>query len=915
MGLFGRTRECALIDGVLADVRAGRSRTLVLRGRAGAGKTALLDYATEAAEGLRVVRITGIESEMELAYAGVQQLVARNLDEAQLSELPAPQRGALEAVLGLRASASTGRMLVGLAVLTRLSNAGATTPLVCVVDDAQWLDRESAEVLAFVARRTHHDAFGLLFAVRETERGGERLPFEGLEELLVEGLAPAAACELMAAVASGPTDENVRDRIVAETGGNPLALRQITAGLSPGQLSGRLALPEALPLGTRLEQALLGVVRGLPEPTQTVLLVAAADPTGDESLVRRTCAALGTGFEAIGPAEAQGLVDLTEGIAFRHPLLRAAVLSGATSAQRQAVHQALAEATDPVMDPDRRAWHRAFAVPGPDENVAAELEASADRARRRGGLAAAGVFLQRAGDLSTEPGPRTARYLAAAEAHIAAGSLNAGSDLITLAEQQPRRNAFHDSQCLLLRGMIASARGRGNDAAPLLTAAARALEPLDQPRAVWAHLLALQGYLTSGHNAPADAFIEAVRAAGASPRSQPPTGIELLLDGFVAQITDSHKAAVPVFRQAFAALDTEDAGPVLEMAVYAAAELWDDSSHDRMSDRYVRSTRALGGLAMLPLALSARAESEILSGRYADAQALCEEMREIAQTTGGPGIIGAVLPAEGMVAALHGDQERARELAAAVNGYAIENRLGMLADVASHSLGILEIGYGRHAEAVRHLRFALTTPYFFVSTRVLPDLAEAAARADEPELACRAADQLSLSTQASGTPLGLGVDARTRALVADDALAEDLYVSALGHLRQTRAVLQMARTHQLYGEWLRRRRRRREAREQLRTAYEMFSSLGTRGFAERARAELEATGEHARQRTSDVAAEALTPQEARIARLAAEGASNPEIAEQLYVSRRTVESHLTKIYAKLGVNSRTQLAYIMLRAD
>jgi DNA-binding CsgD family transcriptional regulator len=888
---------------------------MVLRGGAGAGKTALLRYAAEAADGLRVVRITGIESEMELTYAGVQQLVTRYLHETQLKALPDPQREALEAVLGLRAAAATGRMLVGLAVLTLLSNATATTPLVCVVDDAQWLDRESAEVLAFIARRTHQDALGLLFAVRQTGHDGERLPFEGLDELLVEGLEPAAAHQLLAAVAPGPINEDVQDRIVAETGGNPLALLQITAGLTPEQLVGRFTLPEALPLGTRLEQALLGVVRRLPEPTQTVLLVAAADPTGDESLVRRACAVLGTDFEAIGPAEAQGLVDLTEGIAFRHPLLRSVVLSGVPSAQRHQAHHVLAEATDPAMDPDRRAWHRASAVPGPDEEVAVELEASADRARRRGGLATAGAFLRRAGDLSTEPCPRVARYLAAAEANIAAGSLDAGSELIALAEQQTCRNAFHDGQFQLLRGVIASARGRGGDAAPLLTGAARTLEVLDQPRGVWAHLLALQGYLHSGRNAPADAFMNAVRAAGAAPRAQPPTVVDLLLDGFVTRITDSHKAAAPVFRLAFAALDAEDAGPILEMALYAAVELWDDSALDTMSDRHVRSTRALGGLVMLPLALSARAESEILTGRYADAQALYEEMHEIAQTTGNPGIIGAVPAGEAMVAALRGDEARARELAAAVTQHAIEHRNGTLADAAAHSLGLLEIGRGRYTEAVSHLRFALAAPHVFISTSALPDLVEAAARADETVLARRAADQLSLSTQAGGTSFGLGVEARTEALLADDAHAEALYASAVGHLRQTRAVLHLARAHLLYGEWLRRQRRRREAREQLRTAHEMFSSLRAAGFAARARAELEATGEHARRRSADVAADALTPQEARIARLAAEGSSNPEIADQLYVSRRTVESHLTKIYAKLGVNSRTQLAYIMLRAD
>ena len=910
MGLVGRTRECSLIDDVLADVRAGRSRALVLRGGVGAGKTALLEYAARAAEGLGIERITGIESEMELAYAGVQQLVAGRLDE--LAALPAPQREAIEAVLGLGPSTSTGRMLVSLAVLTLLSNAAATMPLVCLVDDAQWLDRESAELLAFVARRAESDALAFFFAVREP--AGRRLPFDGLDELLVEGLAPPAARELLASVTQGPMDESVRGRLVTETGGNPLALVELGSRLAPGELTGHAALPEALPLGQRLEQALLDTVRSLPEASQTVLLIAAADPSGDESLIRKAAEALGVGFEALGPAEARGVVDLRAGIVFRHPLLRSAVYTGASSAQRRRVHHALAEATDPALDPDRRAWHRAAAAAGPDEDVAAELEASAGRARRRGGMSTAGAFLRRAADLSTDPCRRAGRYLAAAEANLAGGAFDTGTDLITLAESQPCSNPANDSAFPLLRGMAAMARGRGSDAAPLLTAAARALEPLDPARARWAHLLALLGFLHAGRNAPVDAFMDAARAAGSAPKAQPPTAVELLLDGFAARLTDSHAAAAPVFRRAFEALAPDEAGPLLEAALYTAIELWDDQAYDALSDRYLRTVRAFGELVMLPLALSARAESEIFTGRFAEAEALYEEMREIAHTTGNPGMIGPLPHGEVMVAALRGDEDRARRLAAAVTRHATEHRLGMLADRVAHSLGVLEIGQGRYGEAIGYLQFALDAPNSFVSTSALPDLAEAAARGDEPALAEQAADQLSRSTLASGTPFALGVEARTRALLAGGDDADKLYGSAIANLRQTRAVVQLARTHLLYGEWLRRQRRRREARRELRVAHETLGSLGAAAFAERARAELEATGEHARRRTVE-AADSLTPQEARIARLAAEGASNPEIADQLYVSRRTVESHLTKIYTKLGVNSRTQLAYLILRHD
>ncbi|MEH0420810.1 AAA family ATPase [Streptomyces sp. B21-083] len=916
MPLIGRTKECALIDALLTDVRAGRSRSLVLRGVAGTGKTALLGYAVEAGEGLTVKRITGIESEMRLAYAGVQQLVARHLDGERLGSLPTPQREALEIVMGLRPPAPVGRMLVGLALLTLLSNTASSTPLVCVVDDVQWLDRESAEVLAFVARRADRDALGLLFAVRETGTCGVRLPFDGLDELLVEGLAPEAARELLAEVASGPVVEGVRDRLISETGGNPLALRQITAALSPGQLTGHVPLPEALPLGVRLEQALVGVVRSVPAATRTVLLVAAADPTGDEGLVRRACAALGTPFEAIGRAQMPGLVDLTDGIAFRHPLMRAAVLTSATPAQRRRAHHVLAEAIDPALDPDRRAWHRASAVVGPDDDVAAELEASADRARRRGGQAAAAAFLRRAGDLSTEPCRRAARYLAAAEENIAVGALDTGSDLITLAQQEPCEDPYQAAQVLLMRGLLAIAQGRGGDAAPLLTEAARAFEPVDGPRSRWAHLVALWVYLHLGKGAPAEPLLAAVRTAGAAPRSEPPIAMDLLLDGFVARLSDAPKEAASLFREAIAALDPDEAGPVLQMCVYAAVELWDDAAHDTLSAWHLRTLRALGGMLMLPLGLGARAQSEMLAGRFTEAQALYDETYEVARTTGYPNVTGETPPGETMVAALRGDEGRTHVLAAAVTRYATQHRLGTLADMAAHSLGLLDLGFGRHAEAVRHLRFALLVPHTFVATNALPDLTEAATRAEEPELARRAADRLSESAQASGTPFGLGMDARTRALLAQDTHADALYRTAIGYLQQTRAVVQLARTHLLYGEWLRRQRRRREAREHLRTARETFSLLGAAGFAERARAELEATGERARARTVvAAAATTLTSQEERIARLAAGGASNPEIADQLYVSRRTVESHLTKIYAKLGVRSRTELAYLLLRGD
>ncbi|MEU6577295.1 LuxR family transcriptional regulator [Streptomyces sp. NPDC046805] len=911
MKLIGRLDEQAAVNRVLEDVRAGRGGALVLRGPAGIGKTALLDHAASSAEGLQVRRAAGVESESAFAYAGVQQLAAPFLDAKNLATLPHPQREALESVFGLRPAAPTGRILVGLALLTLLSNAAATVPLVCVVDDAQWLDPESAETLAFLARRARPEAIALFFAVRGPRAGAPTAPFDGLDELRLDGLAPDAARALLDGAAPGPVDAYARRRIVAEAAGNPLALLQITAELSADQLAGRRPLPQALPLGDRLARSLTGVVHGLPEATRLLLLTAAADPTGDEALVRRAGTALGADPDALGAAEERGLITLTGRLGFPHPLLRAALLADAPAQELRRVHRALADATDGAAAPDHRAWHRAAAEPGPDEEIAGELADAAVLAQRRGGLSTAEAFLRRAAELSTEPCRRAERLFSAAQAAMAAGALDSGAMLLERAEQELCTDPRQEGRAPLLRGLLALLRGRGSDAAPLLGAAARALEPRQPGRAQWAHLLVFQTYVHAGRYAPAQALADAARAASASPRSARPTVRELLLDGFAARFTDSPAAAAPLLRRAIEELPPEQTGPELEMALYAAVELWDDRASEVLSEQHLRLTRTLGGLVLMPLALSARGESELLAGHLAEAQVLYASVREIAQLTGNPGIIGTVPPGEVMVAALRGDENRARDVAESVVAHAVEHRLGGLADAAAHGLAMLHIAAGRYPEALGHLRFALDVPHSFVSTAALPDLVEAAARAAQPDLAESAALRLAESTRASGTPFALGIDARTRAVLAEAAGAEaseveEAYAAAVGHLRETRAVVHLARAHLLYGEWLRRQRRRREARERLRIAHKLFDSIGAKGFARRASAELEATGEHVRREPS--AADTLTSQEARVARLAAEGASNPEIADQLYVSRRTVEAHLTKIYAKLGVSSRTQLA-------
>lgn len=910
MDLIGRLDERSAINRVLADLREGRGGSLVLRGPVGIGKTALLDHAASAAEGMQVIRVTAVESESEFAYLGAQQLAAPFLDDKHLATLPQVQREALESVFGLRPAAPTGRILVGLALLSLLSDAAATFPIVCLVDDAQWLDPESAETVAFIARRARPEAIAIFLAVRAPLAGPSTAPFDGLDELRLGGLTPHDAAALVTSAAPARVDAQVLRRILAEAVGNPLALLQITAELSSDQLARRQPLPPALPLGDRLARSLIGVLDGLPDDTRVLLLTAAADPTGDEALVRRAGAVLGADPDALGTAEERGLITLTDRIGFPHPLLRAALLSAATAQDRRRVHRALADTTDAAKDADRKAWHRATAEPGPNEEVAAELVDAAAVAQRRGGLSTAEAFLRRAAELSIDPCRRSERLLSAAQAAMSAGGLDAGAELLNRAEQELCDDPGQEGRVLLLRGLLSLLKGQGSDAGSLLSKAARVLEPLQPDRAQWAHLLALQTYIHAGRYASAHRCADAVLVARASPRSSQPTVRELLLEGFATRFDDP-QAAAPLLRRAIGEISTQQSGPELEMALYAAVELWDDRALEVLSEQHLRLTRNVGGLILMPLALSARGESELLAGHLAEAEALYASVPEMVQMTGTPGIIGVVPPGAVMAAALRGEENEARELADSVVSHAVEHRLGGLADAAAHGLATMHIAAGRYPEALAHVRFALDVPFSFVSTTALPDLVEAAARTAQTDLAERAASRLAESTSASGTPFALGIAARTRAVLAEAAGAdssdvEEAYADAVAHLRETRAMVHLARAHLLYGESLRRQRRRRDARERLRVAHSLFESIGARGFARRAAAELEATGEHLRR---DAAArDTLTSQEARIARLAAEGASNPEIAEQLYVSRRTVEAHLTRIYAKLGVSTRTQLA-------
>src|SRR4051812_2511210 len=545
--LLGRRSECQALDRLLEAVRAGESRALVVRGEPGVGKTALLEYAIRSASQLRVVRAFGVESEMELAFAGLQQLCAPMLD--RLECLPGPQRDALSTAFGLTAGDTPDRFLVALAALGLLSEAAGEQPLLCVVDDAQWLDRASAQALGLIARRLVAESVALVFAARVPS---EEQELAGLPELAVEGLRDGDARALLGSVIRGPLDERVRDRIVAETRGNPLALLELPRGLTPAELAGGFGLPHAPPLPDRIEDSFRRRLAPLPAPTRELLLVAAAEPAGGPVLVWRAADRLGVGVGDATPAAAAGLLEFGARVRFRHPLVRSAVYRAGAPEDRRRVHQALAEATDPDVDPDRRAWHRAQAAPGPAEDVASELERSAGRAQRRGGVAAAAAFMQRATELTPDPARRAERALTAAQAKHDAGAPGAALALLATAEAA-RLDEVQRARIDVLRAQIAFATNRGNDAPPLLLKAAKRLEPLDAPRARETCLEAFSAAIFAGRLASGVGLRGIAEAARAAPPPPSPRPADLLLDGLAVLVTEGHAVGVPALKHALRA--------------------------------------------------------------------------------------------------------------------------------------------------------------------------------------------------------------------------------------------------------------------------------------------------------------------------------------------------------------------------
>jgi DNA-binding CsgD family transcriptional regulator len=907
--LTGRRSERDVLDRLIEGVGAGESSALVLRGEPGVGKTALLEYVVERASEFRVVRAAGVESEMELAYAGLHQLLASMLD--RLDGLPAPQSEALRTAFGLASGHPPDRFFLGLAVLTLLSDVAEEQPLLCVVDDEQWLDHASADVLAFAARRLDQESVGMVFAARAVSD-----QLAGLPELIVGGLSEPDAGALLDSILTAPLDPRVRDQIVSETRGIPLAMLEVLRDLTPAELAGGFGLAGGVPVSGSIEETFRRRIDALPSDSRRLLQLAAADPVGDPLLVWRAAERLGISTDAAtAPAQA-GLLEFGARVRFRHPLVRSTAYGSASLQERQEAHGALAVATDREIDPDRHAWHRAHAAAGPDEDVAEELDRSAARAQARGGLAAAAAFLERSAHLTLEPGRRAERLLAAARAKRDAGAFEAALELLLTLESS-QLGPYSTAEAEHLRGQIALEQQRGSDAARLLLGAASRLAPLDAPLARETQLEALLAAMWAGdldHPGGVLAAAKAARAAPASP--EPARAVDVLLDALAIRLTDGYEAAAPLLIRALEMLLAQDMGSdEIGRSLWLAAsrstqaialELWDADAVHTLATRQLDIAREAGALVQLRLALNFLGGSLVHSGELARAELLFDEDRLVAEATGNQ----PVQYNDVLVAVWRGQEAKATELLEATRRGASARGMGRFVSSLTYLESVLSNALGRYEAARESAWQAFERDDLGFGSLVVPELAEAASRTGDTALLRTTLDWLTERTRVTPTEWARGVEARVRALSSDGGAAEALFREALERFGRTRLRIELARTHLLYGEWLRREQRRVDAREQLRAAYEMLSTMGVAAFADRAERELLATGETVRKRRVETRGD-LTAQETRIARLARDGLTNPEIGAQLFISPRTVKYHLRKVFLKLGISSRAELERVL----
>lgn len=909
-GLRGRRHECDLLDAEVQAIRAGQSRALVLRGEAGIGKSELFEYVARRASDLRVVRAAGVESEMEMPYAAVHQL-SRLLGQ-DFQSLPPPQRVALQTALGLASGPPPDRFFVGLALLSHLSEMSRTRPLVCLVDDAHWLDRSSAQVLSFVARRLRFESVLLILAERDGDRHDE---FAGLPELRVRGLSDEDALDLVASVHPGPLDPLVRVRLLTEARGNPLALLELPKSQLSAHVSDVWSVPTTIPTSRRIEASYLSRVASLPAPTQQLLIIAAADPLGDPGLLWRATSSLNIPMDAVTAAEAEGLLEIEGSVRFRHPLLRSAIYQAASPSRRREAHRALAAATDPDKDPDHRAWHRAQAALGPDEAVALELEGSASRARARGGLTAAAAFLQRSVVLSEDGIRRIDRALAAAQANLDAGAFDAALGTLAMAQDGPLDD-LRSARAKKLRAEIAFAQNRGGEAPLLLLDAARHLERLDARSSRDTYLDAWAAALFAGDLAGAGAGLaEVSRAVSVAPYpSEPVRASDLLLDGLAAIFTKGRPAAVPLLHRAitaFASAQVTDHEMLRWgwLASRAAILIWDYDTSLEIAMRAVQLARRTGALEALAVVDNACGQTAAIGGDFALASTLTLEVEALKDSTGTRIGAHAALSLVG----LRG-QHSASDLITSAIAEATTAGQGTALQYASWANAVRLNGVARHEEALLAAeRASARPPDLWVASWALLETVEAATKIAQPSRARAAFDRLSGHLAACNTEWALGIRARSLALLTEGDQAEQLYREAIDRLEQTQLRPDLARSELLLGEWLRRQQRRSEARDVLRTAHSHFSDVGMEAFAARAQRELAAAGERLRGETTG-ATTTFTSQEMHVAQLARDGLTNVEIGERLFLSARTVEWHLSKVFAKLGVRSRRDLRAALSQA-
>ncbi|MGW1047142.1 ATP-binding protein [Streptomyces sp. NPDC002547] len=904
---IGRRAEFAIFDRWQDAVRAGRGSAMVVRGEPGIGKSALLDHMTAAAAGFQVVRAGGVEAEVELPTGVLHQVCAPLL--TALDQLPVPQQDALAVAFGLRRGPAPDRLMLGLAVLGLLSEVATRNPLICVIDDAQWLDSGSAQALTFVAHHVAAEPLGIVFATRRTCDD-----LRGFPEVALTGLSRGEARVILRSALHAPLDEGVMERIVTESRGNPLALLELPQTVTAAGFAGGFGLTDSVALPDRIESIFRRRIRFLPPPTQTLLLIAAAEPTGDPALMWQAADRLGIDVVAASAAEADGLLSIGTQVVFRHPLVRSAVYSAASPSWRRTVHRALAEAIG-SQDPDRRAWHRAQAAAGCDEEAALDLERSAHRALARGGIAAAAAFLERSAALTAAPAQRSQRALAAARAKQQAGAYDSALQLLALAERGPA-DELRAANTELLRGQIAFARSFGSGAVPMLLRAARRFESIDASRAREVHLQALAAALLAGRlsgDCGIGAVAQSARRASATPAPRAP---DLLMEGFTRLIAEGPRTGVPVLRRAVTAFIEDDLAPEEEwhwlwLAGHAAGLLWDDKAWRSLATRLLRSCEERGALSMLPVAMATRAGAHLFAGELQKAESLAATAADVTTMTGA----GLAPYAEVGLAVFRGQNTEATAVIHSATRDAMARGEGVALTFLQWAAAILHNGAGHYAQALESARQASADSHVQrFRNWALVEVIEAAMRTGQQDTARRALKDLRETTRFCSTDWAVGIEARCRALLADDPHAEDLYRTAVGRLQRTDVHTEAARARLLYGEWLRRKRRHVQARHQLRQALEMFTGFGMESFAERTRSELSAAGERAREQRPGPN-EQLTPQERRIALLAAEGATNATIASRLFISANTVDYHLRKVYKKLDVTTRTQLAWRLLQDD